>query len=97
MWEASLGIIAMLAVMFSIAILFSVSGKKPRTPSPREIARAIGAINEDGQAGEAGSTSLNTEPDSQRDAAYQQAAKGILFDRSSKTSRTPAEMAAGER
>lgn len=83
MWEASLGIIAILGVMVSIGIIFSVSGAKPRSASRREIARASAAT------GATGATILNTEPDSKRDAAYQQASKGVSLDR------PPAEVAAG--
>jgi|BarGraIncu00222A_1022003.scaffolds.fasta_scaffold58677_1 hypothetical protein len=91
MWEASAGIIVILAVIFFIGILSSADSAKPRARSRREIARVIGSTGAIA-TGLTGPTNLNTEPDSERpNAAQQQAAKGVSLDRPAKT--TPAEMA----
>ena len=72
MWEASLGIIAMLVIMFSIAIFFSSSSAKPRARSRQEVAVTTGAT---------GPTTLNTESDSKQ----LEAAQGVSLDRPSTT------------
>lgn len=84
MWEASLGIIIFLAVMFSIAILSSVGSAKHPARSREELAAATAA------------TTINSEPDSkQLDAARQQAVKGASRNHPPfETPATPAEMAA---